>query len=580
LIYAARRLLRCLVSNWGWLLLLLFSCPQIFPQNKSAKKEVSNKSQSAYSVKVNSVVVHLNVTDKAGNPVTDLGPGDLKVYDDYKPQSIQTFASESFAPPELEKETIPAAPSGEVARQQPVKEQKAAGPRLLSIVIDDLTMESPEGRFRSGSIQEFPRMVDAIKNFVKNDMGPMDQVSILSGSRKVQFPFSDSKQRVLEELESVPGKLNRDWPLRPEPDMTDLEAWTIATGQSSPTDLPFSAGPTAEWWKLAAIRQNGDVVVRTRNLLYTIRQNLRTLAHFEGMKTVVLFSDGFLTQTMTAEAYQLQELVNLALSSGIVLYTVSIRSIAGEEPFAPSVTALPNISDNPVIMTLPFEMNRESQEIPLVQLASETGGQFFPRSNNLYIGLQSIAHRRSSYYILTYAMPPHKPDGAYHHIKLEVTRPGLDLTYRKGYYVPREELIFENSKRDDIMEALNAPGNMNQIPMTLSYNYSQEDDSTYAVSLITNVNIRGLRFTEEDDRRKDQISLILVAFDETDRYISGLEKSIEFQLLESSYAGLQERGLMSRVELKLPIGRYKIKAVVREGAQGKMGSVTKSVEIP
>ena len=61
---------------------------------------------------------------------------------------------------------------------------------------------------RPGSIQDFPRMVDAIKKFVKNDMGPMDQVSILSGSRKVQFPFSDNKQRLLEELDSIRGKLN------------------------------------------------------------------------------------------------------------------------------------------------------------------------------------------------------------------------------------------------------------------------------------------------------------------------------------------------------------------------------------
>ena len=94
------------------------------------------------------------------------------------------------------------------------------------------------------------------------------------------------------------------------------------------------------------------------------------------------------------------------------------------------------------------------------------------------------------------------------------------------------------------------------------------------------VNIRGLRFAEEDARRKNQISLFLVAYDETDRYISGLEKSIDFQLLENSYAELLNRGLTSRVELKLPLGRYKIKAFVREGSQGKMGSITKAVEIP
>jgi hypothetical protein len=76
------------------------------------------------------------------------------------------------------------------------------------------------------------------------------------------------------------------------------------------------------------------------------------------------------------------------------------------------------------------------------------------------------------------------------------------------------------------------------------------------------------------------VSFILAAFDENDKYIDGIDKSIEFRLLEENYASLRDRGLTSRVELKLPIGRYKIKAVVREANQSKMGSVTKFVEIP
>ena len=121
---------------------------------------------------------------------------------------------------------------------------------------------------------------------------------------------------------------------------------------------------------------------------------------------------------------------------------------------------------------------------------------------------------------------------------------------------------------------------MNEIPITLTYSSFQEDDSTYAVSFITNVNVRKLRFPEEESRRRNQISLVLAAFDDTDHFINGLEKSIDFQLLENSYTDLLKHGLTSRVELKLPIGRYRIKAVVRENSQGKMGSIVEFMEIP
>jgi len=571
-----RRILRCFMPHLG-LLLLLFFCSPLFPQSKKAKKETS-PSQSAYGVKVNAVVVNVTVTDKSGNPVTDLKPGDFKVCDDGEPQSIQTFALESIDPPELEETPVPG-PSPKRAAKEP----RAPRPRLISIVIDDLTMEDPgEGlSLRPGSIQEFPRMVDAVRRFVKSDMGPMDQVSILSGSRKVQLPFSDNKQRLLEELGTIGKKLNLNWAWRFY-QMTDLEALLISGPQHG--DLPFVDAAASGLKKAAAKLQRAELEYRTRNLFYTIRQNLRTLRHFEGDKMVVLFSDGFLSETGTAEAYQLQELVNLALHSGIILNTVSTRGISSDmgspSPINTDMFDRSAQKERALVQLVTAEADQEAQEKPLAQIANETGGRFFPRSNDMYLGLRNIAHRRSAYYVLTYGMPPHKADGAYHHIRLEVAHPGLELSYRKGYYTPKEEMTFENTQKEDLMEALSAPGNMNQIPMTLSYNCSQEDDATYAVSFITDVNIRGLQFAEEEARRKNQVSLVLVAFDETDQYISGLEKTIDFQLQENSYAALRERGLTSRVELKLPVGRYKVKAVVRESVQGKMGSITKSVEIP
>ena len=75
---------------------------------------------------------------------------------------------------------------------------------MISVVIDDLTMETQK------SVLEYPRLVDSVKEFVKNDMGPADQVAVLSGSRKVQLPFTNDKQRLLAELASVPTELNID----------------------------------------------------------------------------------------------------------------------------------------------------------------------------------------------------------------------------------------------------------------------------------------------------------------------------------------------------------------------------------
>ncbi len=221
-----------------------------------------------------------------------------------------------------------------------------------------------------------------------------------------------------------------------------------------------------------------------------------------------------------------------------------------------------------------------AQEAPLEQMSHDTGGSYFHNDNDLYKGIKQIIHRQSHYYILTYATPSQKADGSYHRIKLEVSRPGLEISYRKGYYTPKEEVTFERRKKEDIIDALQAPGNLNEIPVTLSYNCYRADSSTYGVSFLTNVNIRKLHFLDEDSRHKNLISLVLAAYDENDKFIDGLEKTLDLKLLDSSFAGVLRHGLSSRVELKLPFGRYKIKAVVRESVQGKLGSLTKAIEVP
>jgi VWFA-related protein len=557
---------RCTLRRLQISFLLLFALSlQLSPgQNNKAKQAAPN--QSTFRVPVNVVLVVATVTDKAGNPVTDLTAKDFRVYDDGKPQTIQTFAMELFGPDGLEDSQLQAP-----ELKQPSKKQNVSRPRLTSIVIDDLTMYTP---------LRFAEIVKAVKEFIKNDTGPTDQIAILSGSRTVQFLFSNNKEHLLEEAESVLEKLSPNWNFRYG--FSDREAWGIANYEPQ----YMNVGPAE---LITAKRQNGEAEYRTYKLMYTIRQHVRALSHFEGTKSVLLFSDGFLSQPGTAAAYQLQELINLALHSGIVLNTLSTRGVNVDSdnlfksPDAAYGKELdpgqgPEVTGAGKLELI--EADRTAQEAALSQLASDTGGQFFNAANNMYKGLRNAANHESYLYIMSYSMPQHAADGSYHKINLEVTRPGLRVSHRKGYYTAKEELTFESRRKEDIMAALSGPGNMKEIPMTLSYNYSQEADSNYAVSFITNVDIRGLRFLEEDQRRKNQLSLVLVAFDENDQYVSGLEKAIDFRLLETSYASLRQRGLRSRVELKLPMGRYKIKAVVREDMQGKLGSIAKSVEIP
>jgi VWFA-related protein len=554
--YEVRRVTQTLL----WL--LCFSI-LLFSGSKKTKTEPDPEGPATFKVQVNVVVVSASVTDKSGNPVTDLTADDFKIYDEDELQTIHTFSQESYSPPE--EESI----SQTEASKPKVMGKKETRPRMISLLFDDLTMTEPS---------VFPRMIEQAKKFIKMDMGSMDQVALLSGSGKVNFPYSNDKQQILDKLADAVNRLNYMTPNRSNNITTDLDAYIISQpgiGISVYKKLvknvalaPGSESAAEEFLYIDACAHARSVAYRTSQFLNTVRQHIRALKHFEGHRIVVLFTEGFLAEPNSPAASQLQEIIDMALRSGIVLNCISPLGVRYMEP-----------SGDTEISPAKDLLARES---PLNQMTKDTGGTFFFNNNDLQKGLKEIAQQKYHRYFLSYALSQQKANGLYRHIKLELTRPDLKLSYRKGYYTPKEELTLQNKNKEDILEALfgYSPGNMNEIPMTLGYNYSQEDDSAYAVSFLTSVNIRDLRFLEEESRHKNVVNLVLAAFDENDKFIDGLQKTIDLNLLGNSYVNLRDRGLSSRVELKLPPGRFKIKAVFREELSGKMGSITKSVEIP
>ncbi len=550
------------------------------PQSKSENGKEKQQSSFTFKVPVDVVVVNATVTDKKGGPVTDLTVNDFKVYEDGKPQPIHTFALESYKAIQV----TDTAGSKNMPEKPRVESPDFTQPRFISIVIDDITASTHDN---------FNRVTEAARKFVEKDLGPADQVGVLLASGRAQYPFTNDKELLLDQLGSLYKKFNLGTTTRSScPQLTDLQAQNIVRDVRDFSSLEVAIQETIICAHLesvqgasqaaepiarsSAAQQYQETQYRNRTLLYMLRQHIRSLKHIEARKSIILFSDGFLFQDLT---YELQEVVDMALRSGVVLNTMDLRGL-----YTTSFQASDSLGNVPIeLMGRKQSLlmsDAQAHDDPLFTLAQDTGGVFFHNNNDFYAGIQKISNRQAFYYVLTYATPSLKADGRYHKIKLEISRPGLELTYRKGYYAPKEQVTFERRKKEDILEALQSPANLNEIPISFSYNYFQMDDSRYEVALFTNVSVRGMHFLQEESRHKNLITLVVIALDENDRYVDGLEKSVDFSLSEPSYEALVNHGFSSKVDLRLPPGRYKIRAVVRESFQSKMGSISKGIEIP
>ena len=398
---------------------------------------------------MNVVVVNATVTDKKGNPVTDLQQSDFKIYEDGKLQPINTFARESYLPDQESVEgskiveTHDKVPSNFPAPTQPTQ------PRMISIFIDDLTMHD---------LSYYPRMIKALQDYVANEVGPQDHVGILLASGRLQFPFSDDKQLLAETISGVLGKLNLTMVSRCDcPKMTDLQAYQVAasrdqgmlvalankaidgdcvgvlgtstgSGGEGPADPNDVAPLAAENYVLrVASAQDEESSLRELSLLDTLRRHIRSLKHFDAERNVLIFSDGFLARMEDAlHQHQLQEVINLALSSGVVLNCVNIRGLesgvdldatrnfgntaaAAIQSQSSGLPTPPNPTSSIGGITLrgvqytsmsTYLDDTRAQEAPLDQMSHDTGGFYFHNDNDLYKGIKEIVHRQTHAYIL------------------------------------------------------------------------------------------------------------------------------------------------------------------------------------
>jgi VWFA-related protein len=88
------------------------------------------------------------------------------------------------------------------------------------------------------------------------------------------------------------------------------------------------------------------------------------------------------------------------------------------------------------------------------EVAEQSGGFAKYNSNDLVGELAQVVDASSHYYTVSYIPPRRKDDGHYHHITIQVDRPGLRLTYRRGYNSEQPQAPREYSGPDLIKAAL------------------------------------------------------------------------------------------------------------------------------
>jgi VWFA-related protein len=546
-------------------------------------------SPSSFRVGAELVVVDLVATSRTGQFVEDLGPSEVQIFEDGKPRTIEFLRLVRRGDPAATRSENPQAPVPPADRSRDATD--AAGPRhsdtaRVAIVIDLVTTPA----------EDLPRVQDAILSLMNDGMPAGAEVMLATLWRgiTIQQPFTSDKRAIEAAVRAVPAPAGGA--------IGFLEMLEYAqkgcemTGQS-----PFQ--------QLVALGKS--FIAETRVQIALSSTALSTLtaatAALPGRKHIVLYSRGYALQSVR----HVIDLVAAASAcgpgeGGIDYRTAAAKALAGEEG---SDTLLPLrslidranrsqvsfyvVDPRGLVVTSPQARDAisarfarsgllsqmASLEATLPQeylrtLAGDTGGRAFVSTNDLGQGLRRAWADASQYYLIGYTPGAERKKGRYHKIDVKVSRPDLDLRFRRGYVDATDREILTA----DIANALNVPG--------VYEGTGLEVDATVErgkLRVVAYLPPSAIRFGRSDDLRTATINLHAILRDQKGKPVGGgnlFGREIVLRLKEEQF-----KSLMTSDNVEIPVetaapapGTYRLVVVARDSG-GWLGARALEVSV-
>ncbi len=422
--------------------------PAQAPPQGQAKPETPPQ-RPTFRVATNFVQVDAYPT-AGGRPVTDLKQNEFEIFEDGKPQTIESF-----------EHVVARAPAPEELRVEPTSveaaNQAAADPsnRIFVVFLDTYHVEGEAAK----------NVRQPLVNFLNKLIGQDDLVAVMTPE---MAPTDMTFTRRMGSIEAI---LDKGWDWGRRSQLTQRDP------QEQLYEICFPPDPGVPWQDTLA----GQMIERRREKL-TFDALHDLVFHLEGLregrKAVLTVTDGWRLfredrSLMSSAPPQTpgvyvgpggklgvgndprygvgdtqmacdRDRTMLAMldddSTFRVLLDDANRANVSFYPVDPR--GLP-VFDTPIGPSAPIGAVRDQAQLrgrieSLQTMAVDTDGIAVVNSNDIDRGLRRIVEDLTSYYLLGYSSTNSKPDGRYRKITVRVKRPGVDVRARRGYRAPSE----------------------------------------------------------------------------------------------------------------------------------------------
>ncbi len=382
--------------------------------------------QPTFRSGVQVVEVDVRVFDRDGRFVDDLGRDDFEVLENGAAQPLQTlYLVGAAGVSAVDRASSTTLEAGETSRTA------AESARQTWIFFFDLNHLTPGGGFDRARV--------AVEEFIASRLKDGDLAGVVAGSKmlnnrltsvreelvqavKTVKPLAEHRSRLAELTREWPKILNEDEAIRIAREDRDAIGRAVTRACSEDPDACRAAPPDVQV-RQKARRFVSDNERSAMSTLAALNALASGLGRIPGPKTIVLLSDGFVTEQVETT---LRNVVGQTSRAGGRVYAIDARGLNRGRSAANVDQVSATDEAGPVNS---FDIGEDAPN----SLAVDTGGLMIRNENNISRALDTIARDSGRYYVLGYVPADANFDGRYRPIEVRVKREGVRVRARRGY---------------------------------------------------------------------------------------------------------------------------------------------------
>jgi VWFA-related protein len=555
--------------------------------NEVGAKDTQKVQQDDEVVRVRSNLVNIDVIvkDKKGKYVSDLKVEDFTISENGVPQKVEFFDGPLSR---TDGRNEPGGAPLETAAN-------ATGPRnYVSLVLDSQTTD----------ITNLKQVREGIIKYVLEQINDADTVALLSITNDLRIlqPFTQNKAKLISALESLgTNSTSKNFEQRDIGENISSLRDQLSGSLSTPTINTAAGGSEAARAMIAARVLQQFIKLRTalslqqsRPILAAIAAICEGLRPIPGKKTLVLFSQGFVTPGVLD--WQVQSTVDIANRANVAIYIIDSAGLRAGPPQSGSlvppsplagVSAATNqeqriqaVGGETVFDNTRNEGQNREYDI-LYRLSGDTGGRFIKGNNDIGQGLERINQEIKFRYTLAYRSTNQNFDGTFRKVKIEVRRSAAQIISRSGYYaIPPEEIVLLSPADKKLLAEFNSAAANPGLPLFVALSPFRSQGGLYRVALAIELPPSAVKFDRKGDKRSMQLEVLGVLKGTPDKILSRLGGNFDVNLTEDEYKLILSNNIFYRQDLQLAPGDYTIDLVVKDRQSGKMTARREQFVLP